>query len=44
MDPERIETEQVDLDVAAEAHEDLERLEGEASAFADVRSEEEDAH
>src|SRR2546427_199568 len=44
VDSERIEAEQVDLDVAAEAGEDLERLEGEASPLADVGSDEEDAH
>jgi len=44
MDPERIEAEQVDIDVATKTREDLERLEGEASALADVGSDEEDAH
>jgi len=44
VDSKRIEAEQVDLDVAAEAGEDLERLEREASALADVGSDEEDAH
>ena len=44
MDSERVEAEQVDLDVATKASEDLERLEGEASPFADVGSDEEDAH
>src|SRR5207245_3030181 len=44
MDSERVEAEQVDIDVTTEAHEHLERLEGEASPFADVGSNEEDAH
>jgi len=44
VDPERIEAEQVDIDVATEALEDLERLEGKTPALADVGSDEEDAH
>jgi len=44
MDSERVEAEQVDLDVTTKAGEDLERLEGEASALADVGSDEENAH
>src|SRR6266581_2089614 len=44
VDSERVEAEQVDLDVTTKAGEDLERLEGEASALADVGSDEENAH
>src|SRR2546428_6192751 len=44
MDSERVEAEQVHIDVTTEAHEHLERLEGEASPFADMGSNEEDAH
>jgi len=44
VDSERIEAEQVDLDMATKTGEDLERLEGEASALADVGSDEKDAH
>src|SRR2546427_210872 len=44
VDSERIEAEQVDLVMATKAREDLERLEGEAPALADVGTDEEDAH
>src|SRR5438093_9423967 len=44
VDSERVEAEQVDLDVTTKAGEDLERLEGEAPALADVGPNEEDAH